>query len=78
MITNNLICMTDDNWQTSKVAIGQTSNGNYGISADILTGKILAGNELTITNEGGHFTLNASGAALRNASFTLESGNSKK
>ena len=38
MITNNLICMTDDNWQTSKVAIGEVKNSNgsgttYGILA---------------------------------------------
>lgn len=77
MITNNLICMTDDNWQTSKVAIGQTSNGNYGVATDILSGKILAGNELIITNESGSFTLNASGATLKNASLTLETGNSR-
>ena len=36
MITNNLVCMADDNWQTSKVAIGELQNSGengttYGI-----------------------------------------------
>lgn len=80
MITNNLICMTNDNWQTSKIAIGELQNGNgsgttYGIAADLVTGKILAGNQLTITNENNSFTLNGSGATLKNASLTLEQGN---
>ena len=61
MITNNLICMTNDNWQTSKVAIGEVKNSNgsgttYGILADLITGKILAGNQLSITNENNSFT----------------------
>jgi len=82
MITNNLICMTDDNWQTSKVAIGELKNVNgngstYGIAADLITGKVLAGNQLTITNENNSFTLNGTGATLKNASLTLESGNSR-
>lgn len=82
MITNNLICMTNDNWQTSKIAIGELQNGNgsgttYGIAADLVTGKILAGNQLTITNENNSFTLNGSGATLKNASLTLEIGNSR-
>lgn len=82
MITNNLICMTDDNWQTSKIAVGELENssGNgttYGIAADLITGKILAGNQLTITNENNSFTVNDSGATLKDASLTLtlESGN---
>ncbi len=82
MITNNLICMTDDNWQTSKVAIGEVKNSNgsgttYGILADLITGKILAGNQLSITNENNSFTLNGSGATLKNATLTLQSGNSR-
>lgn len=66
MITNNLICMTDDNWQTSKVAIGEVKNSNgsgttYGILADLITGKILAGNQLSITNENNSFTSGRAG-----------------
>lgn len=82
MITNNLICMTDDNWQSCKVAVGELKNSTgggttYGIAADLITGKVLAGNQLTITNENNNFTLNGSGATLKNASLTLESGNSR-
>lgn len=80
MITNNLICMTDDNWQTSKVAIGELKNSigsgtTYGIAADLIVGKVLAGNQLTITNENNSFTLNGNGTTLKNASLTLEQGN---
>lgn len=76
MITNNLICMTDDNWQTSKLALGNM-NGNYGVVADTIVGKLIAGNELTITNKNNSFKLDGSGATLKNASLTIESGNSK-
>ena len=76
MITNNLICMTNDNWQTSKLALGNM-NGNYGVVADTIVGKLVAGNELTITNKNNSFKLDGSGATLKNASLTIESGNSK-
>ncbi len=76
MITNNLICMTDDNWQTSKLALGNM-NGNYGVVADTIVGKLIAGNELTITNKNNSFKLDGNGATLKNASLTIESGNSK-
>ena len=76
MITNNLICMTDDNWQTSKLALGNM-DGNYGVVADTIVGKLVAGNELTITNKNNSFKLDGSGATLKNASLTIESGNSK-
>ncbi|MBQ6144029.1 MAG: hypothetical protein IJI84_06115 [Clostridia bacterium] len=76
MITNNLICMTDDNWQTSKLALGSI-NDNYGVIADTIVGKLIAGNELTITNKNNSFKLDGSGATLKNASLIIESGNSK-
>ena len=76
MITNNLICMTDDNWQTSKMAIGNL-DGNYGVIADTVVGKLVAGKALTISNEGSNFKVDAKGATLKNASFTIEAGNSK-
>ena len=50
---------------------------NRSIDADLIPGKVLAGNQLTISNENNNFTLNGSGATLKNASLTLESGNSK-
>ena len=68
--------MTDDNWQTSKLALGNM-NGNYGVVADTIVGKLIAGNELTITNKNNSFKLDGSGATLKNASLTIESGNSK-
>lgn len=82
MITNNLICMTDDNWQTSKIALGEVKNSSgsgttYSIVADLITGKILAGNQITITNKSNSFTLDGSGATLKNANLTLENGNSR-
>ena len=51
----------------------------HSLVADVIVGRLLAGNELLITNENNTFTLNGSGATLVDASFTLtrSDGNSK-
>jgi hypothetical protein len=77
-LTSNILAFTDDNWDTAKLALGQIEwNGNtvYGLVADVVVGRLLAGNQLTITNEGSNFTLDQSGARLRNASFVIENNN---
>lgn len=71
-IIKNLICMTDDNWATSKLAIGNI-NGRYSVNAEVLAGNLICGNELVITNETNSFRLDASGATLTNATFSLVS-----
>lgn len=77
-LTSNILAFTDDNWDTAKLALGQIVwNGNtvYGLVADVVVGKLLAGNQLTITNEGSNFTLDQSGARLNNASFVIQNNN---
>lgn len=76
-INNNLIMMTDNNWQTSKLAIGMTSNGKYSIIADVIAGKMVASNDLLITNENNKFRVDANGAELVDAKFLLTTSNNK-
>lgn len=77
-MTNNILAFTDDNWQTSNLAIGtiETDNGTFnGIISNNLVGKMIAGNSLVITNDDGMvtktFTLDQNGAVMENGSFTL-------
>lgn len=59
-IVNNMIAMTDDAWETCKIAIGKILLGDntyrYGINAEVLMGNIIMGNELHImtTDEQGN------------------------
>ncbi len=82
-MNNNMLAFTDNNWNSAKLALGKittpTGGTAYGLVADVICGRLLAGNQLTITNSGNNFTLDSSGATLTNASFTLNtsSGNSR-
>ena len=76
-LTNSVIAMTDNNWQSSKLAIGDLGNGIMGVSAEVLAGKILAGNQLTITNDKNNFLLDSNGCVLNNSTFTLTTSNNK-
>lgn len=70
-INNNLICFTSDGWATTRLAIGDAGNGQYGIVADYVVGTLLAGNSLTITNDKGSFTVDGDKATLTNCSLTV-------
>lgn len=86
-LNNNLICMTDDNWDSVKLAIGYintTQNPNlgyYGISAEVIAGNLVAGNQLIIQDgTAGNettFIVDANGARLTNASFILTTKDNK-
>lgn len=92
-IVDNVIAFTEDNWATSKMAIGKIFDPNlmsvsnptgmaYGIVADYLVGKIIAGQNLVIqaTAEDGKtvtFKVDGSGAHLYNAEFNIISENKK-
>jgi hypothetical protein len=72
-INNNLICFSDDSFQTVSQAIGKiTFNGTemYGIVADAIVGGLVATEKLVISNENNNFILDSDGATLINASFT--------
>lgn len=70
-INNQLICMTDDNWQNVKLAIG-IINGKSSVNAEVVAGTLIAGEYLTITNSGGTFTVDGKGATMRNGSISVE------
>lgn len=54
-IVNNMIALTDDAWETCKVAIGRIllADGTYkyGVNAEVLMGDIILGNELHILGQ---------------------------
>lgn len=65
-INNNLICFTDDAWKTTRLAIGYSESGQYGIVADYVVGKLVAGDRLYIANENGSFNVTGDKATLTN------------
>lgn len=76
-LNNNLICMTDDNWQTIKLALGfiqhplRPNETYYGLNAELLAGNLIAGNELVIGDTSSTFVIDGSGAHLTNATFEI-------
>ena len=77
-LINNKLVFTSDNWLTLRAAIGKINYNNqdfYGIIADAIIGRLLAGNQLSISNEKNNFTLDANGCVLNNATFTLVAAN---
>lgn len=77
-LTSNTLAFTSDNWQTVRLALGEIDlNGQkiFGVAGDALVGKIIAGNQLIISNDNNNFTLDSNGAVLNNASFSIVSNN---
>ncbi len=80
-IVDSMIAMSDDNWASSKLAIGHFASpevGEYfGVNAEVIGGKLIVGNNLIIenTNDKGvmQFKVDATGAWLYNATFILQS-----
>lgn len=67
-IINNMIAFTDDGWNSLKTIIGKIvldpehpENTKYGIVAEAIVGRLLAGENLVITNEAGTFKVDGSG-----------------
>ena len=71
--------MTRDGWQTSSLAIGETtlpSGGvGYGIVAQSIVGNLIAGNQLFISNSSGSFKVDGDGMTATNFDLTMTSGN---
>lgn len=79
-LTSSVLAFTSDNWNSVRLAIGEIeANGSkfFGIVGDALVGKIIAGNQLQITNDNNNFILDSNGAVLNNASFTVVSNNNR-
>ncbi len=84
-ITNGMIAMSKDDWQTADLAIGvfKTESGYHsGVNAQVVTGRLIAGNDLVIENPGSggvmQFKVDASGAWLNNSTFVLQNNNGGK
>jgi hypothetical protein len=75
-MNQGVIAFTDDNWNSVKAALGNVITGSttsYGLVADTIVGRLLAGNNLTITNENNTFTVDGLGATLTNAILNINS-----
>lgn len=77
-LTSNTLAFTDDNWETCGLALGKVEidgQSYFGLVADAIVGKLIAGNQLQITNENNNFVLDSNGAVLNNATFSLTTQN---
>ena len=78
-VVDSMIAMSDDDFQTAKVAIGRFASpdvGEYwGVNADVIGGKLLVGNNLVIENQNDQgimqFRVDSTGAWLYNSTFVL-------
>lgn len=79
-MVNEMIAMTDNNWETAKLAIGHFASeeiGEYfGINAEVVGGKLIVGNNLVIENTTDkgvmQFKVDSSGAWLNNSTLVLQ------
>lgn len=79
-IINSTIAFTADNWESAKTAIGkfyyydpesQEYSVGYGINGEVITGKLLLGNDLTIFNGDNTVKINSNGIYVTNGTNTF-------
>lgn len=68
-LTADTLAFTNDNWQTVKTAVGniymgENQSSRYGVNAEVLIGKAILGNELTISNEANTMTVDNNGLTV--------------
>lgn len=85
-ITNNVIAFTDDGWQSCRAALGNITfagNDYYGLAAEAIIGNFLVSEKLVISNGDSAtgkpvtFRVDANGATLTNADFTVSNATTK-
>lgn len=64
--------ITDDNWQSLRACIGETTDNNYGVIADTLIGNLIAGNKLIISNDSGTVKITGDGINIEGGYLKLE------
>lgn len=64
--------MTTDNWQTIRACLGETEDGVYGLIADSVVGKLIAGDKLYIANENGSVAITGNGINITNGTIKWE------
>lgn len=87
-IINSTISMTDDNWETTKTAIGkffyldpmtQKSKHVWGVNGELIAGKLLVGESLGIYNKSGSLSFDGDGLTVKNRNNTVSiNPNSRK
>lgn len=73
-ITGTNMVLTDDNWETARLAIGKMMyNGReiYGVVSDVLIGDMVVGNTLNIYNGDKTMSMDAEGLKLTNGTNTI-------
>ena len=79
-IINSTIAITDDNWKTTKTAIGKyyykdpMSNElkmAYGVNGETIVGKLLIGEDLIISNNGSNLEFGEDGLVVKNDTNTV-------
>jgi hypothetical protein len=85
-IINNMIAFTRDSWDHASLALGKISGSSvpgggsaYGIVGDIIVGRLIAGNQLMITNRDSSFTVTGSSVNIINGElrFDRKNGNTQ-
>ena len=64
--------ITDNNWQSLRACIGETTDNNYGVIADTLIGNLIAGNKLIIGNDSGTVKITGDGINIEGGYLKLE------
>lgn len=85
-ITGNIMAFTDDNWESVKMAVGETVFDDptdptgetkipaYGIIADNIVGKFIASEKAYIGNQDGSVQITKEGIDITNGSIALSNG----
>jgi len=79
-LTSNTIAFTTDNWATASLALGKivTEYGTaYGLVAEVIVGNLIAGNNLTITNENNSFIIDGDGVRIYDATIDITTTNGR-
>ena len=74
-LTHNAIVLTDDSFDTAKVAIGELPTGQYGVAAEVIAGKLIMGNMLTIENDAGTLVIDEEGIHANSFNLSMISNN---
>lgn len=79
-IIKSTIAITDNNWETTKTAIGKyyyidphtgERKNAYGVNAETIVGKLLIGEQLDITNDNGNLEFGTDGLVVTNGVNTV-------
>lgn len=74
-IVNNAIVLSRDGFNTVSTAIGKLANGQYGIAAEVVAGKMILGNNMIIETGNGDFIVDGNGVRITKMSLNMTSAN---